>query len=195
MPKRRISPTDETTQAILAHWRDAVPKDRLAHLVRDAARGLTRALQRRLAEHGVSFGHWTFLRVLWDADGLTQRELSLRAGVMEPTTHSALQALEKMGLVTRRQSAEGRRRTLILLTPQGRALKHRLVPQAEQVNAIAAYGVAPTDLAATRRTLLAMVQNLARDEIEAAGQDRHVPSTREVSRRIEAGPPRRRRVG
>ena len=51
-----------------------------------------RALQRRLAEHGVSFGHWTFLRILWERDGLTQRELSDEAGVMEPTTFAALKA-------------------------------------------------------------------------------------------------------
>ena len=33
----------------------------------------------RLAEHGVSFGHWTFLRSCWEHAGLTQRELSDQA--------------------------------------------------------------------------------------------------------------------
>ncbi|MGA7528835.1 MAG: hypothetical protein WBW11_16650, partial [Pseudolabrys sp.] len=78
------------TETILRHWREAVPDDRLAHLVKDATRALVRALQMRLAEHAVSFGHWTFLRILWDCDGLTQRKLSEQAGVMEPTTFSAL---------------------------------------------------------------------------------------------------------
>jgi len=64
------------TDVILRHWRDAVPDDRLAHLVRDAARAFVRALQWRLAEHDVSFGHWTFLRILWEQDGLTQKQLS-----------------------------------------------------------------------------------------------------------------------
>src|SRR5690242_18835393 len=81
------------TEAILRHWREAVPDDRLAHLVKDATRALVRALQMRLAEHSVSFGHWTFLRILWEGDGLTQRELSEQAGVMEPTTYSALKAM------------------------------------------------------------------------------------------------------
>ena len=66
------------TETILRHWREAVPDDRLAHLVKDATRALVRALQSRLAEHAVSFGHWTFLRILWDCDGLTQRKLSGR---------------------------------------------------------------------------------------------------------------------
>ena len=94
-----------STQTILRHWREAVPDDRLAHLVKDATRALVRALQMRLAEHGVSFGHWTFLRILWEGDGLTQRELSEQAGVMEPTTFSALKAMERLGYITPQAAA------------------------------------------------------------------------------------------
>ena len=68
-----MSKAPSSTQVILRHWREAVPNDRLAHLVKDATRALVRALQMRLGEHGVSFGHWTFLRILWESDGLTQR--------------------------------------------------------------------------------------------------------------------------
>ena len=45
----------------------------------------------------MSFGHWTFLRILWEHDGLTQRALSEEAGVMEPTTFTALKAMERLG--------------------------------------------------------------------------------------------------
>ena len=92
-------PTDEHAQHLLRHWREAVPNDRLAHLIRDVARAQMRALQQRLGTHGVSFGHWTFLRILWIKDGLTQRELSELAGVMEPTTFSAIQAMEALGFI------------------------------------------------------------------------------------------------
>ena len=88
-------------QALLHRWRDAVPDDRLAHLAKDATRALVRALQMRLAQHGVSFGHWSFLRILWESEGLTQRELSELAGVMEPTTFAALKAMERMGARSR----------------------------------------------------------------------------------------------
>jgi hypothetical protein len=81
---------DTDTLRLLKHWRDAVPDDRFAHLVKDATRALVRALQRRLAAFDVPFGHWAFLRILWESDGLTQRELSREAGVMEPTTFGAL---------------------------------------------------------------------------------------------------------
>jgi DNA-binding MarR family transcriptional regulator len=167
---------------ILRHWRDAIPNDRLAHLVKHAARGLARALQMRLTEHSVSYGHWTFLRILWESEGLTQRQLSDQAGVMEPTTFSALSAMEKRGYVTRRPNPRSRKEVHVYLTPKGRALKGKLVPLAEEVNEVALRGVAAADIAATRRTLLALVANLAADEAASLTAHRRIPSTRELSR-------------
>ena len=184
---------DAATQAILRHWREAVPNDRLAHLVRDASRGLTRALQMRLTEHAVAFGHWSFLRILWENDGITQRELSERAGLMEPTTFSALKAMEKLGYVTRRQQPDSRKKVYVFLTPKGRGLRDKLVPLAEEVNEIAVAGVGPEMIAAAREMLLVMIQNLARDEIEQMAAKRGMPSTRELSSLAERNKPRARR--
>jgi MarR family transcriptional regulator, organic hydroperoxide resistance regulator len=176
---------DTDTLRLLKHWRDAVPDDRFAHLVKDATRALVRALQRRLAPFGVPFGHWAFLRILWEADGLTQRELSREAGVMEPTTFGALKAMESRGYIARRQLAGNRRKIHIFLTRKGRALKSKLVPLAEEVNRIAVRGVPARDVAATRRTLLAVLESLARDEANTAadpppkvGTSRAAPRTR-----------------
>jgi MarR family transcriptional regulator, organic hydroperoxide resistance regulator len=155
------------TQRLLRHWRDAVPNDRMAHLVKDATRALVRSLQTRLAKHEVSFGHWTFLRILWESDGLTQRELSREAGVMEPTTFAALRAMESRGYIVRRQLAGNRRKVHIFLTTRGRALKRTLVPLAEAVNRVAVRGVTSADIAATRRTLMTVLVNLAREELRS----------------------------
>jgi MarR family transcriptional regulator, organic hydroperoxide resistance regulator len=175
------------TDAILRHWREAVPNDRLAHLIKDATRALLRALQMRLTEHSVSLGQWTFLRILWDADGITQRELSERAGVMEPTTFTALRAMEKLGYVTRRKLAGNKKSVYVFLTPRGRLLKARLVPLAEEVNRIAIQGVNAKDIAMMRRNLLTMIENLAQDEAKV-GKKMRIPSTRELSRLVhEAG--------
>lgn len=152
----------QPVQEILRHWREAVPDDRLAHLVKDATRALVRALQMRLVEHGVSFGHWTFLRILWERDGLTQRELSDEAGVMEPTTGAAIRAMQKLGYVTRTRNARNRKNVYVHLTPKGRALKAKLVPLAVEVNEIGLAGVSAQDRAATRRTLIAILENLGR---------------------------------
>ena len=134
--------------------------DRLAHIVREAARAYTRDLTARLAREGVSFSNWTFLRILWEKDGLTQRELSEQAGVMEPTTAAALKAMEELGYVARRQLPENRKNVYVHLTPKGRALRARLEPMAVAVNKAAVRGVDPSDVAACRRVLLGILGNL-----------------------------------
>src|SRR5258706_7696540 len=190
--KSRRTPDKHPTQEILRHWSEAVPHDRLADLVKDATRGLVRALQMRLAQHGVSFGHWTFLRILWEHDGLTQRELSGEAGVMEPTTFSALKAVAQLGYGSGRQMPDNRKNVYVFLTPKGRSLKAKLVPLAEDVNRIAVTGLSAADIARSREILLAIIENLARDEASSTDATRRVPSTRELSRLVAGGAQARR---
>src|SRR3954467_11068112 len=83
----------------------AAKPDRVAHLTKEAWRGFVRALQARLAAHGVSFGHWTLSGTLWERDGLTQRELSDEPAVPEPTTGAAIRAMVSLGYLTRRRTA------------------------------------------------------------------------------------------
>ena len=149
---------------ILRHWREAVPNDRMAHLIRDTERAFRRTLQIKLAEHGVPFGQWSFLRILWETDGLTQKELSAHAGVMEPTTFSAMKAMEAQGYIERRQLPTNKKNVYVHLTPAGRALKELLVPLAEDANRLSVQGIDARDIAATRRVLLAMLHNLAANE-------------------------------
>lgn len=175
---RHSTADDAGTRAILRHWHEDVPDDRIAHLIRDAARGVTRALQLRLAEQDVSFGHWVFLRVLWKEDGLSQRELSHRAGLMESTTHTALRRMEQAGYITRRTRDGNQRRQHVFLTQMGRNLKRKLVPLAEEVNSVAMTGISQSDISTTRTSLLKMIENLAADEAASAAQGRVMPSTR-----------------
>jgi MarR family transcriptional regulator, organic hydroperoxide resistance regulator len=174
--------SEPATREILRHWQEAVPNDRLAHLVKHAARGFARALQMRLAEHAVSYGHWSFLRILWESEGLTQRQLSGQAGVMEPTTFSALNAMERLGYVVRKPSPTSRKEVHVYLTRKGRGLKDKLVPLAEEVNEVALRDIGAADIATTRRTLLAFIENLAADEMDSLATRRRIPSTRELSR-------------
>ena len=128
--------------------------------MREAARALTRDLGARLATQGVSFSHWAFLRILWESDGLTQRELSAQAGVMEPTTAAALKAMEELGYVERRQLPGNRKNVYVHLTAKGRALRAKLEPLAVAVNKAAVRNIDAQDVAACRRTLLAILGNL-----------------------------------
>ena len=151
----------------LRKWREAVPNDRLAHVVKDLLRTIQRAMQNRLAQHGVSIGQWVFLRILWERDGITQRELSELAGVREPTTYSALLAMEKAGYITRQRMAGNMRNLSVCLTAKGRSLRETLVPLAEEVNAVAVRGMSAQEVAQFRQTMMRMIANL-----EAEDQDR-----------------------
>ena len=104
------------------------------HLVRSIYRMQAALLQARLAEDGVSFGCWYFLRVLWTEDLITQRELSSRTGVNEATTRTAVDRMEKEKLVTRRTDATDRRKRFIRLTPRARELEPSLIAFADELN-------------------------------------------------------------
>ena len=144
-------------------WRNALHEERMAHLIKTAFRCTSASLQRRLKQHDVLYGHWTFLRILWQTDGVTQRQLSDQAGVTEPSTVTALQAMERLGYVSRRKIDGNKKQIRVFLTSRGRSLRPLIVPCAQEVNQLVMTGIPADDLAVTRRTLLAVIENLSRD--------------------------------
>jgi DNA-binding MarR family transcriptional regulator len=136
----------------------------LGYLVRDANRAFQRVLEKRITPHGVTRGQWYFLRVLWEEDGLSQRELSARVGMMEPTTAIALRGMEQAGLVRRARSAGDRRIAQVWLTPKAKRMRARLLQISQGVNEIGADGIAPDELGRFRRAIELMTENLDRVE-------------------------------
>jgi DNA-binding MarR family transcriptional regulator len=134
------------------------------YLVRDAHRAFQRLLERRIAAYGVSRGQWYFLRVLWITDGLSQRELSARVGMMEPTTVIALRSMEKSGLIRRVRGDDDRRKVRVFLTAKAKRLRGELLGVARTITDEAEEGIAPRDLAAFRRIVARMTENLDRIE-------------------------------
>jgi MarR family transcriptional regulator, organic hydroperoxide resistance regulator len=130
------------------------------YLVRDAHRAFQRLLERKIAPHGVTRGQWYFLRVLWTEDGLSQRELSERVGMMEPTTVIALRSMEKAGLIRRVRSVEDRRITHVWLTPKAKRMRDGLLKLARGINEQADDGISPEDIAVFRRVIMRMTKNL-----------------------------------
>jgi DNA-binding MarR family transcriptional regulator len=146
---------------------DILPPSRsVGYLVRQTHRAFTRALQARIAPHGVSIGMWFFLRALWQEDGVSQRELSQRVGMMEPTTASALNNMERKGFVRRVRNRSDRRIVNVFLTERGRALRRELLPLAAEVNEAALRGLAVGEVAQLR-ALLGKIQ--ARLDADMAG--------------------------
>ncbi len=140
------------------------PQTSSGYLVRDAHRAFQRLLERRIAAYGVTRGQWYFLRVLWITDGLSQRELSARVGMMEPTTVIALRSMEKSALIRRVRGDDDRRKVLVFLTAKAKRLRGELLTVARTITAEAEEGIAPRDLAAFRRIVARMTENLDRIE-------------------------------
>ncbi len=102
-------------------------------VVREVWRLYARCLQPRIAREGVTIGMWFVLRMLWDEDGMTQRELGDRVGINGPTMVAALNSMERAGLVKRVHNQVDRRKINVFLTKRGRDLKSKLWPMAAEV--------------------------------------------------------------
>jgi DNA-binding MarR family transcriptional regulator len=139
------------------------PMHSIGYLSRINFRAFSRALEKLTIKHGVTAGQWRFLRVLWEGDNITQRELSNRAGTTEATTVRAVNGLVKSGFVTRNPCADDKRKSHIVLTPRARQLRETLIPMVVQVNSRAMKGLSKKDIETTRRVLEQTYANLTAD--------------------------------
>jgi DNA-binding MarR family transcriptional regulator len=166
MPSLKSSPAKAVTPAAArAGAKVRLPIDSsIGYQIRAAHRMLQRYRQDLVGPYGVTSGMWFFLRVLWDEDGLTQRELSRRVGTMEPTTLVALRAMEREGLIRRVRNGGDKRKVNIFLTPKGRALEKTLMPLAAEVVNKAVSDFSPDEV----RLLLGMLKRIQSNLAEVA---------------------------
>ena len=111
-------------------------RDRSAgYLVNLAARLLARHLEARLRQHGLALGAFPALLLLWERDGLTQKELVELLGIEQPTMAATLARMERDGLITRHRDETDARVQRIRLTERAKALRDPAVREAAAVNA------------------------------------------------------------
>jgi DNA-binding MarR family transcriptional regulator len=127
---------------------------------RSTHRAFDRLLERHLRKHGIKNGYWYFLRVLWEREGLTQRELSNEINLMESSTVVMLKEMESAGLVRKQRCEQDRRKLKVYLTPKAKRLKQQLLPYAEKINQLAAADISAGDLAIFIKVAEQMKNNL-----------------------------------
>ncbi|MFC0102383.1 MarR family winged helix-turn-helix transcriptional regulator [Sphingopyxis terrae] len=137
------------------------PENSIGYLARIVFRSFSRLLERGTLTYDVSAGQWRFLRQLWREDGITQRELSERVGMREPTTVVALKGLEKAGFITRKKTSDDRRKTFIHLTPHARKLELILAPMNAEVHEIATRGMTDEEVETLQALMRRVIENLA----------------------------------
>lgn len=97
---------------------------------RERVMGPIRAM---LAEAGVTEQQWRVLRVLSEQGEVDATEIAHQACLLMPSLTRILQVLEKKSLCARRPHPTDRRRFLLAITPEGRALIERNIPESNRI--------------------------------------------------------------
>ena len=166
-------------------------KESLAHKMRVVSRLVMRNLEERIARHGITQGMWFYLRVLWENDGISQKELSERTGVVGPSTVGAMTRMEAMGLIARRKDGADARVTRVHLTPRGKRLERTLVPIAIGVINDAVAGLPRSEIDRMKQLLDRIKANLDGKATEWE-QDRPRPIAAKAAPTIRPSSSRRR---
>lgn len=89
-------------------------------------RAIRARLDRSLHDAGLRLGQYQLLRLLWDRDGLTPRELADGLDVEMPTVTRTVQRLLRDGFVRREAHPDDARSVRIYLTTRGRDSRDRV---------------------------------------------------------------------
>ncbi|TDF64931.1 MarR family winged helix-turn-helix transcriptional regulator [Cupriavidus sp. L7L] len=136
------------------------PIDTVGSIVRDVYLGYRVALHKELRLRSITLPQWTFLRILWKEEGLTQKVLSERVSIHPSTTVDTLRSLEQIGLIERRPDPSDGRAVRVFLTAGGKRMKAKLLPCALHVNKLATDGLSEREVSDLRRLLAKVRSNL-----------------------------------
>jgi MarR family transcriptional regulator, organic hydroperoxide resistance regulator len=115
-----------------------------------------------LRTEGVSYGMRFFLHVLWEQEGLTQKELSYLTGFSQPTSFKVLRDMKSRGLIQMVNDPKNSRRLIVNLTQLGRDIKGRVLPKLAKLNKTALAGIPETDVIVMRKVLQKIRSNMDR---------------------------------
>jgi DNA-binding MarR family transcriptional regulator len=103
---------------------------------------------------------WRVLAVLADTGEQRQVDLAVMTSIDAPTISRLVTRLANLKLVTRTRSSTSNREVGVVLTPKGAAMVRRLIPSALDWEDRATTGMSPKEIAAVKRTLAKMHENL-----------------------------------
>ncbi|MGR8949478.1 MAG: MarR family transcriptional regulator [Gammaproteobacteria bacterium] len=83
------------------------------------------------SEYGLTETQWRVLRVLWEQDTVTLKELSISTLIPAPSLVGVVDRLENQGLVIRQRDQRDRRQVFIRATERGQELEALVSPKVE----------------------------------------------------------------
>ncbi|MGO1118986.1 MarR family winged helix-turn-helix transcriptional regulator [Rhodovibrionaceae bacterium A322] len=130
------------------------------YLANHMARLFAMALQQRLKPLGLAPGQFMALLVLWEEEGLTQKDLIARLDVEQATMANTLTRMERDGLIIRRPHPQDGRAQSILLTDKARRLESDAKAHAQAVNQQALSALSEQEISAFLQTLQKVTDTL-----------------------------------
>jgi DNA-binding MarR family transcriptional regulator len=98
-----------------------------------------------LRQYGVTEGQFHIMRVLWERDGVSQRELGDQLEMTSAATVFSVNMLERDGLAQRVKDPGDQRRFRIVLTSKGRGFRDKLLPESRKYQLAALRGFSETE--------------------------------------------------
>src|SRR5262245_49244773 len=128
------------------------------------SKAVRRAFGEALAEAGGSIPMWLVLVNLKAGTWGSQSDLASAVGIEGPTLTRHLDALERQGLVRRRQDPSDRRAVVVELTPEGHAAHARLLAVVIAFDRQLRSGISEEDVDRLRELLGRLEENVATRE-------------------------------
>ena len=129
----------------------------------------TRLLNKFLAQKNImAFNgeQGRILHVLWENDGISNRELSKKSGLAMSSLTTMLERMEEKKLLERRVDENDKRKILIFLTDYAKSLKSEYNEISDKMTKISFEGISDEERLAFEATLEKVLYNFERAEQE-----------------------------
>lgn len=137
-------------------------KNQLCFALYAATNAITRAYRSRLSHIGLTYSQYLVMMVLWEADGITVKNIAQQLHLDSPTITPLLKRLESAGFLNRQRNANDERVVNIFLTDAGRNIQARV---AEMQKGVACQtGMQETQFIELRSTLHELIDTINQNQ-------------------------------
>ncbi|KXB64683.1 transcriptional regulator, MarR family [Leptotrichia wadei] len=127
----------------------------------------TRLLNKFLAQKNITAFNGEqgrILHVLWENDGISNRELSKKSGLAMSSLTTMLERMEEKNLLIRKFCPTDKRKSLIFLTNYAKSLKSEYDEISDKMNEVSFEGISNEERLAFEATLEKVLHNFERAE-------------------------------
>lgn len=132
----------------------------IAFITNTVSKKIAEAFEKKLTDYKITRTQWIALYFINKNKMITQRELSDKLSLKEPTVARLLDKMEYWGWLVRISSEQDKRKKLLRLTQQGKKIEAEISIVAEQFRDDLVKGISNKDLAIYDSVLNRMLENI-----------------------------------